>query len=249
MERRLFRSIQRNHRTRARGRADIAPLISMAALAILGFLWLVVLIGAFRFEPRLRNLVLFVASLTELPVACAAIQYWVGTRCSKPARRIFESINVWCAVLVLLAVAIVGVATWKERRTGVLATVCSTGGASCPDRASCASRGICAAIPKGRAFAARGSSYRTFQPEVGADGSAGLRFRRRCHRSLPHRAREPVFQRPVQRFFLVRGRQLPQRDAGSTRRTARRPFDDGWCRPFAHGASPRSQGSGCALAH
>jgi len=58
--------------------------------------------------------VLFVASLTGLPVACAAIQYWVRANCSKPASRIFESINVWCAVLVLLAVAIVGVAAWKN---------------------------------------------------------------------------------------------------------------------------------------
>ena len=94
--------------------ADIAPLVSMAALAILGFLWLVVLVGAFRFEPRLRNLVLFVASLAELPAACAAIQYWVRPNCSKPASRIFESINIWCAVLVLLAVTIIGVATWQS---------------------------------------------------------------------------------------------------------------------------------------
>ena len=97
---------------------DIAPIVSNAALAVLGFLWLVVLAKACGFQPRLRNFVVFAASISLLPVASAAIAYWGGPDDRKPANRVFESINIWCAVLVLSALAITGIATWKSGALG-----------------------------------------------------------------------------------------------------------------------------------
>lgn len=97
---------------------DIALLVSNAALAVLGFLWLVVLIKAFRLELRLGNLLVFVASISALPAGCAAIQYWVGRYVRQATKELFESINIWCAVLALLALAVVGVATWASGGIG-----------------------------------------------------------------------------------------------------------------------------------
>jgi len=121
--------------------ADIAPLVSNAALAVLGFLWLVMLIRAFRFEPRLSNLLVFVASVSVLPVSCAAIQYWIGRYDRQSTRELLVSINIWCAVLALLVLAAVGVATWASGGIGFLAEDCFTCDAGCLGSASCARRG------------------------------------------------------------------------------------------------------------
>ena len=86
--------------------ASIAPLVSNAALAVLGFLWLVVLTKACGFEPRFRNFVVFAASVSLLPAVSAAIQYRLGP---DDRKSIFESINVSCAVFALLALAIAGI--------------------------------------------------------------------------------------------------------------------------------------------
>jgi hypothetical protein len=94
--------------------SDIAPLVSGAALYVLGFLGLIVLVNHFSFEPRLRNLLVFAASVSALPAACAAIQHWVGKIAPRAASRLFESINVWCAVAALLVLAFVAVATWRS---------------------------------------------------------------------------------------------------------------------------------------
>ncbi|OSJ21492.1 hypothetical protein BSZ19_49720 [Bradyrhizobium japonicum] len=81
---------------------------------MLGFLWLVVLIDASGLAPRLGNLVLFVASISILPAVCAAIQYWIGRDSRVVINRVLESINVWCTVLVLLALIIISVTTWSQ---------------------------------------------------------------------------------------------------------------------------------------
>ncbi len=98
--------------------AGIAPMVSSAALAVLGFLWLVVLVKACGFQPRLRNFLVFAASISLLPAISAAIQYRLGPGDRKSATRIFESINVWCAVFALLALAIAGIVTWETGRLG-----------------------------------------------------------------------------------------------------------------------------------
>jgi hypothetical protein len=100
------------------GLVGIAPIVSNAALGVLGFLWLVVLVKACGFQPRIRNFFVFAASISLLPVVSAAIQYRLGPGGRKPATRIFESINVWCAAFALLALAGAGIITWETGRLG-----------------------------------------------------------------------------------------------------------------------------------
>jgi hypothetical protein len=89
-------------------------IVSGAALYVIGFLGLVVLVNHFGFEPRLRNLLVFASSVSVLPAACAAIQYGGSRIASKAVGRLFESINVWCAVAAQLVLTFVGVATWRS---------------------------------------------------------------------------------------------------------------------------------------
>ena len=92
----------------------VAPMVSGAALYVLGFLGLIVSIDHFSFEPRLRNLLIFAISVSALPAACATIQYGADKIAPRAASRLLESINVWCAVAALLALAFVAVATWQN---------------------------------------------------------------------------------------------------------------------------------------
>ena len=52
------------------------------------------------------------------PPASAAIQYWGGRYVRQATKDLFESINIWCAVLALLAFATIGVATWASGSFG-----------------------------------------------------------------------------------------------------------------------------------
>ena len=94
----------------------IALIVSGAALYVIGFLGLIVLVNHFDFEPRLRNLLVFASSVSVLPAACAVIQYGGSRIAPRAAGRLFESINVWCAVAALLVLSFVGVATWRSGR-------------------------------------------------------------------------------------------------------------------------------------
>ena len=67
-------------------------------------------------------------------------QYWGGPDDRKPANRVFESINIWCAVAGFVGVAIAGVATWQSGSAWVLERKCFTCCASCIGAASCTSR-------------------------------------------------------------------------------------------------------------
>jgi hypothetical protein len=92
----------------------VAPIVSGAALYVLSFLGLIVVVNHFGFEPRLRNLLVFAVSVSALPAACAAIQQVADRLAPRAASRLFESINVWCAVAALLVLAFVAVATWRS---------------------------------------------------------------------------------------------------------------------------------------
>jgi hypothetical protein len=92
----------------------IAPLTSNAAISVLGFLWLVLLINAFRIDRRLSNLLIFFASISILPMAVAAIQYRLRRNERDAMAVIFRSVSIWCAVLALLAFSVVGFANWEH---------------------------------------------------------------------------------------------------------------------------------------
>jgi hypothetical protein len=91
----------------------VAPIVSSMALYVLGFLGLIVLVNHFSFEPRLRNLLVFAIGVSALPAVCAAIQQGAGKFAPRAASRLFESINVCCAVAALLVLAFVGAASWR----------------------------------------------------------------------------------------------------------------------------------------
>jgi hypothetical protein len=89
-------------------------IVPGAALYVLGFLGLIVLVNHFGFEPRLRNLLVFASSVSVLPAACAVIQYGGNRIAPGAVGRLLQSINVWCAVAALLALTFIGVATWRS---------------------------------------------------------------------------------------------------------------------------------------
>ena len=170
---------------------DIAPLVSNAALAVLGFLWLVVLIKAFGFEP---GSAIFCCLRREHFVHAGGLRRNpILGRPRRSARRqtdVFESINIWCAVLALLALAITGVATWQQveglgfwQRNALQVAQAVLGAASCTCRGRAWLR-----YSKTGAFETRGNSVPAFQPEVGANGGIRLCLRCRHRRSVPHRA-------------------------------------------------------------
>jgi hypothetical protein len=96
--------------------AKIAPLTSNAAISVIGFLWIVLLINAFRIDRRLSNILIFLASISILPMTVAAIQYWLRLSQRDAVNAIFRTATIWCSVLALLALSVIGFANWEHQR-------------------------------------------------------------------------------------------------------------------------------------
>lgn len=90
---------------------DVAPLLSSAALTLLGLLVTIVLADLLEIEPRLRTMLVFVAGILVLPVSTVTLQDWLDRRWPE-AGRLFEALNVWGAVSALASLAVVAVAAW-----------------------------------------------------------------------------------------------------------------------------------------
>ena len=97
----------------------LEPVVTAAALAVLGFFWLVVLGYYLAPAPRMRNFLIFATSISILPTACAAIILLSGNDRSRVATRLFKHINVWGAATVLLAVTLVGTLAWRPGDIGL----------------------------------------------------------------------------------------------------------------------------------
>ncbi|WP_441260220.1 hypothetical protein AB7008_34165 [Bradyrhizobium sp. 521_C7_N1_3] len=108
--------VQESYRKAARHRSsgwldDAAPLLSSAALTLLGILVAIVLADRLEIEPRQRTMLVFFAGILVLPVSTVTLQYWLDRRWPR-AGRLFEALNVWCAVAALVSLAVVAVAAW-----------------------------------------------------------------------------------------------------------------------------------------
>ncbi|MFK4658857.1 hypothetical protein ABIF97_008791 [Bradyrhizobium japonicum] len=90
---------------------DVAPLLSSAALTLLGILVAIVLADLLAIDSRQRTMLVFFAGILVLPVSTVTLQYWLDRRRPK-AGRLFEALNVWCAVAALVSLAVVAVAAW-----------------------------------------------------------------------------------------------------------------------------------------
>ncbi|HEX9213495.1 MAG TPA: hypothetical protein VF901_23530 [Bradyrhizobium sp.] len=93
---------------------DVAPLLSSAALTLLGLLFEIALAKQLSIEPRLRTMLVFIAGISVLPVCTVTLQDWLDRR-SPEAGRLLEATNVWCAVAALVSLALVAIAAWASK--------------------------------------------------------------------------------------------------------------------------------------
>ncbi|MBR0953457.1 hypothetical protein [Bradyrhizobium canariense] len=93
---------------------DVAPLLSSAALTLLGLLFEIALAKQLGIEPRLRTMLIFVSGILFLPVCTVTLQDWLDRR-SPRAGRLLEAANVWCSVAALVSLALVALAAWASK--------------------------------------------------------------------------------------------------------------------------------------
>ncbi|MGY3290393.1 hypothetical protein ACVWWP_003460 [Bradyrhizobium sp. LM3.6] len=93
---------------------DVAPLLSSAALTLLGLLFEIALAKQLGIEPRLRTMLVFISGISVLPICTVTLQYWLDRR-SPTAGRLLEAANVWCSVAALVSLALVALAVWASK--------------------------------------------------------------------------------------------------------------------------------------
>ncbi|MET4845357.1 hypothetical protein ABIF62_005852 [Bradyrhizobium japonicum] len=111
--------VQEPYREAARHRSsgwldDVAPLLSSAALTLLGILVAIVLTDLLAIDSRQRTILIFFAGILVLPVSTVTLQYWLDRRWPGVGRS-FEALNVWCAVAALTSLVLVALAAWAAR--------------------------------------------------------------------------------------------------------------------------------------
>ncbi|MDE5461756.1 hypothetical protein [Bradyrhizobium sp. CSS354] len=93
---------------------DVAPLLSSAALTLLGILFEIALAKQLGIEPRLRTMLVFISGISVLPICTVTLQHWLDRR-SPEAGRLLEATNVWCAVAALVSLALVATTAWASK--------------------------------------------------------------------------------------------------------------------------------------
>ncbi|MCK1475427.1 hypothetical protein IVB27_11590 [Bradyrhizobium sp. 197] len=93
---------------------DVAPLLSSAALTLLGLLFEIALAKQLGIEPRLRTMLVFISGISVLPICTVTLQYWLDRRLAT-AGRLLEAANVWCSVAALVSLALVALAAWASK--------------------------------------------------------------------------------------------------------------------------------------
>lgn len=92
---------------------DAAPLLSSAALTLLGLLGTIALANFLDVDSRKRTMFVFIASVLVFPVFAVTLQDRLDFRWSRAAR-LFEALNVWWAVVTLASFAAIAIAAWAD---------------------------------------------------------------------------------------------------------------------------------------